>query len=139
MTTITSSVVEELMSKKVVTVESSSSAFDAARQIMNHDIGCVVVLGAKNEIAGLITKGDILREVVMKKLDPLKVSAEQVMSHPVITIGPRASLEDASKLMMENNLTKLPVTKGNELTGIITSTDIVRGSRPRKIANKDSI
>ncbi|MDG7001479.1 MAG: CBS domain-containing protein [Nitrososphaerota archaeon] len=134
-----SSTVENLMSTKVVTVESSSSAFDAAREIMNHDIGCVVVVGAKGEISGVITKGDILREVVMKKLDPVKVKAEQVMSHPVITIGPRATLEDASRLMMENNLTKLPVTRGKELAGIITSTDIVRGSRPRKISNKDAI
>lgn len=127
------------MSRKIVTVESSSSAFDAAREIMNHGIGCVLVVKAGNEISGVITKGDILREVVMKKLDPVKVTSEQIMSHPVISIGPRATLEDASKLMMENNVTKLPVLKGNELAGIITATDIVRGSRPRKIANKDSI
>jgi CBS domain-containing protein len=131
--------VEQLMSSRVVTVELSSSAFDAASKIMNHDIGCVVVTGEKGKIEGMITKGDILREVVMKKLDPQRVGSEEIMSHPVVTVGPKTPLLEASELMTKNNLTKLPVIDSGELVGIITSTDILRGSRPRKVGTKDAI
>ncbi|MGI0091663.1 MAG: CBS domain-containing protein [Nitrososphaerales archaeon] len=130
--------IENLMSGKVVTIDSSSSAFDAAREILDRDIGCVVVL-REGKVAGIVTKGDILREAVMKRLNPQQLKVESIMSQPVVTIDPKKTLSDASTLMSEENLTKLPVVNSNgELVGIITSTDIVRRNRPKRIA-KDLI
>lgn len=130
--------VEKLMSRKVVTVDASSSVFDATREIMDRDIGCVVVLKEK-KVVGIVTKGDILRETVMKRLDAQQLNIERMMTQPVLTIEPSRTLSDASNLMSQENLTKLPVVnKSGELVGIITSTDIVRRSRPAKIA-KDMI
>ena len=126
--------VEKLMSKKVVTVDVSSSVFDATREIMDRDIGCVVVL-KENKVVGIVTKGDILRETVMKRLDAQQLNIERTMTRPVLTIEPTSTLAEASNLMSQENLTKLPVvTKSGELVGIITSTDIVRRNQPTKIA-----
>lgn len=126
--------VENLMSKKVVTIEVSSSVFDATREIMDRDIGCVVVLKDK-KLVGIVTKGDILREAVMKRLDPSQLNIERIMTQPVLTIEPSKTLSDASVLMAQENLTKLPVVdKSGNLIGIITSSDIIRRSRPKKLA-----
>jgi CBS domain-containing protein len=126
--------VERIMSKKVVTIDISSSVFDAAREIMARDIGCVVVLKEK-KVVGVVTKGDVLREAVMKRLDPQQLNVERIMSQPVLTIEPTKTLADASRLMAEENLTKLPVVdKIGELVWIITSTDIIRRNQPRKMA-----
>jgi CBS domain-containing protein len=129
--------VEALMSRKVVTVESSSTAFDVAREMLDHDIGCVVVL-EKRKLAGIVTKSDIIREAVMKKLDPQKISVGTLMSRPVVTVNSNDTLFDAAAMMSKNNITKLPVINGEELVGIITSTDIVRRNQPKKLA-KDMI
>jgi CBS domain-containing protein len=130
--------VKMLMSERVVTIDASSSAFDAAREIMDRDIGCVVVLKEK-KVVGIVTKGDILREAVMKRLDPQQLNVERVMSHPVLTIEPTKTLEDASSLMSEEKLTKLPVVNNKgELVGIITSSDIMRRNRSKKLG-KDMI
>jgi len=126
--------VERIMSKRVVTIDVSSSVFDAAREIMGRDIGCVIVLKEK-KVVGVVTKGDILREAVMKRLDPQQLNVERIMSQPVLTIEPTKTLADASFLMSQENLTKLPVVdKKGELVGIITSTDIIRRNQPRKLA-----
>lgn len=126
--------VENLMSRKVVTIESTASVFDATREIMDRDIGCVLVLREK-KIAGIVTKGDILREAVMKRLDPSQLNIERIMTQPVLTIEPTKTLAEASALMSEENLTKLPVVdKSGSLVGIITSSDIMRRSRPKKLA-----
>lgn len=126
--------VEQLMSKRVVTVDVTSSVFDATREIMDRDIGCVVVLREK-KVVGIITKGDILREAVMKRLDPQQLNIERVMSQPVLTIEPTKTLAEASTLMAQENLTKLPVlSKNGDLVGIITSSDIIRRNQPRKLA-----
>ena len=129
--------VEDLMSKKVVSVDSTSTAFDVAREMLNHDIGCVIVLENK-KVIGIATKSDIIREAVMKRLDPQKITASSVMTKPVVTIEGGRSLSEASALMSKNNITKLPVIEKGELIGIITSTDLVRRTRPGKLA-KDMI
>jgi len=129
--------IEELMSRKVVTVETSSTAFDAAREMLDHDIGCIVVLDRK-KVDGIVTKSDIIREAVMKRLDPQKIAIETIMTKPAITIQNSSSLSEASELMSKHNITKLPVLEKGELVGIITSSDLVRRTRPKKLA-KDMI
>ncbi|MDG6904339.1 MAG: CBS domain-containing protein [Nitrososphaerota archaeon] len=130
--------VEKVMSERVVTVDATSSAYDAAREIIDRDIGCVVVLKDR-KIVGILTKGDILKEAVMKRLDPITVNVERIMSHPVLTIKLNSTLAEASALMSEENLTKLPVVdKAGELVGIITSSDIMRRNQPKRLA-KDTI
>jgi CBS domain-containing protein len=129
--------VESLMSKKVVAVESSATAFDVCRDMLDHDIGCIVVLERK-KLSGIVTKSDILREAVMKKLDPQKISVAELMTKPVITIDSRSTLSEASAMMSKHNITKLPVVSREELVGIITSTDLVRRNQPKKLA-KDMI
>jgi CBS domain-containing protein len=132
------SAVEKLMSKRVVTIDASSSAFDATREIMDRDIGCVVVLKGK-KIVGIVTKGDILREAVMKRLDTQQLNIERIMTQPVLTIEPTKTLAEASLLMAQENLSKLPVvSKNGDLVGIITSSDIIRRNQPKKLA-KDTI
>ncbi len=129
--------VEKLMSERVVTLDATSSAFDAAREIMDRDIGCVVVVKERKAV-GIITKGDILRETVMKRLDPTTLNVERIMSQPVLTIGPKNTLAEASDLMSTENLTKLPVVdKNDELIGIITSTDIIRRNQQKKMARDE--
>ena len=129
--------VEDLMSKKVVSVDSTSTAFDMAREMLNHDIGCVVVL-ENRKVIGIATKSDIIREAVIKRLDAQKITAKSVMTKPVVTIEAGNTLSDASAVMSKNNITKLPVIDRGELVGIITSTDLVRRTRPGKLA-KDMI
>jgi len=126
-----------VMSRKVVTVNSTSSAYDAVKEMMNHDIGCVLVVEGK-KVVGIVTKGDILREVVMKRLDPLVLGVKSVMSQPVVVIDSNESLTNASSLMSRMSISKLPVLEKDELAGIITSTDLVRRNQPKKLG-KDRI
>jgi CBS domain-containing protein len=129
--------VEELMSRKVVTVDAESTAFDVAREMLDHDIGCVLVMDGR-KVTGIATKSDVIREAVMKRLDPQKIRVQTVMSQPAITIQSSNSLSEASELMSKHNITKLPVLERGELVGIITSSDLVRRTRPKKLA-KDMI
>jgi len=122
------------MSKTVVTLDISNSAFDVVREMMNRDIGSVIVTQKGRGVVGVVTKGDILRETIMKKADPQKMKAEDVMSRPVVSIDPDATLQEASGLMSKNNVSKLPVISEGRLLGIVTSTDIIRKSGRKKIA-----
>jgi len=129
--------VEDLMSRKVVTADPESTAFDIAREMLDHDIGCVLVMDGR-KVSGIVTKSDVIREVVMKRLDPQKIRVQALMSKPAITIQSSDSLSETSELMSKHNITKLPVLEKGELVGIITSSDLVRRTRPKKFS-KDMI
>ncbi len=117
--------VADLMSRQVVCVDTTATVFQSVSKLIEHEVGCVLVIKGK-EVVGIVTKGDILRKAVLKGLDPSATPVEKVMSYDVATIEKYASIEEASRLMSERKVSKLPVLEDGKLVGIITSTDIIR-------------
>ena len=117
--------VKDYMSMSVLVVDESESVYDAANKMIKYNVGCILVMRNK-QVAGLLTKGDVIKRALLEQLDAKKVSAGVIMSKPVVTISPEASLEDAARLMVAKNVSKLPVMSEGALVGIITSTDILR-------------
>jgi CBS domain-containing protein len=75
---------------------------------------------------GIITERDIVRKIVSQEKDPRYTKASRVMSKPLISVGPEASLYDASSIMTKYNIRRLPITRDNILLGIVTATDLSR-------------
>lgn len=118
-------IVRDYMAHKVITVDVSESVFEATEKMIHNNVGCIVV--TKNgEIAGIVTKGDILKNSLLKLRDPVSTNVGSIMTSPFITIEADASLEDAANLMSEKQVSKLPVLSEGILVGIITSSDIMR-------------
>ena len=126
------------MSRLVITTEESTNGYNVVREMMNRDIGCIVVT-KDGDVVGIVTKGDILRETIMKKADPQKTLASEIMSRPVIEIDPEAAIEDASAVMARNNVSKLPVVKDGKLVGIVTYSDLIRRKARKALSKKDEI
>lgn len=118
--------VTDVMSYNLVTVKEGESALLAARRLVKRKVGSVLVINKEEQVVGIITKGDILREVLAKGLELKKVRASKVMTEPIVTIDYRATVEQASRLMLQKKVSKLPVLKDNNLFGIITATDVIR-------------
>ena len=117
--------VEDFMTHNVVTVGVNDSVYDATRKMVESNVGCIVAM-SNGEVMGIITKGDILRNSLLKLLDPKTTKVESVMTYPFVTIDSGASLEDAAELMSKRHVSKLPVLQDGLLVGIITATDIIR-------------
>jgi CBS domain-containing protein len=125
MTTVTLEI-RDYMTMRAMSVDISQSVYEAAQKMIQNEIGCVVVTKG-GDVAGIVTKGDIIKKSLLNLEDPKAVNVASVMSKPVICIGPDKALEEAARLMGENNVSKLPViTNDGVLIGIITSTDIIR-------------
>jgi CBS domain-containing protein len=119
--------VYSIMSKQVLTVQSQEPVSKAVAKLMGFNVGSIIVLDDKNgNLLGIITKGDVLRKVVLRGINPLTTPSKNVMSSPVITIRSTATIEEASKLMNEKKISKLAVVDEGRLVGIITSTDIIQ-------------
>jgi len=64
--------------------------------------------------------------VLELELLPASLTARNVMSTGLVTIGEEASLEEAARLMVKKRFKKLPVVRNGKIVGIITSMDLVR-------------
>ena len=116
--------VKEAMTKKVIVINPDTTIKDAAKIMSQYRVGSIVVL-EDEKLVGIITELDIIWKVVAGELDPKTTLVRDVMSKNVVTINADQTLEDATDVMVENKIKKLPVIEGNKIIGIITATDII--------------
>ncbi|HEY5620835.1 MAG TPA: CBS domain-containing protein [Candidatus Bathyarchaeia archaeon] len=117
--------VREIMTKKVQTINSRSKARKAAETMAGKNIGSLVVVeGSKPK--GVVTERDILDRVLAAGKDPEATTVADIMSTSLVQIRPDASLREAAETML-NTKNRLLVMEGDELVGIVTATDIVKG------------
>lgn len=121
--------VEDIMSRDVVTVETSQTIKNAARSMAKFGVSGLVVLHEGN-LVGILTERDILMRVVTSGINPENVHVSDVMSEPVIVVSPAMPLEKAVNIMFHEKIKKLPVVDRNEdhikLVGILSITDVAR-------------
>ncbi len=118
-----STFVNDVMTKNVVTVDKSLSLQQAAVSMKKSNVGCVIV--TDNGIPqGIVTERDFVN--VVADGIPLFTDIDVVMSSPLFTIDFEETIWEASEIMKEKGIHKLPVVKNGEIIGIITTTDIVR-------------
>jgi len=118
------SVVEEVMHKNVISIDSTLSVKDAATIMTDAKVGCLVVT-KNNAPVGILTERDLVRRVISAD-KPSSVLVSDVMSSPLIIAKPDYTLWELVQLMKTKSLHRIPVEKDNQLVGIVSSTDIVR-------------
>ena len=120
-------IVRDVMTPQVVTIEPTQSVKNAARRMTMFGISSLLVL-SKEGLKGIITEKDIISRVVCMGLEPSKVRVKEIMSEPVIVVGPDEPLEKAVELMLTQRIKKLPVLENDEgsyrLVGILSLLDV---------------
>lgn len=77
----------------------------------------------KDKILGMVSRSDVIEGLLEEKL-VRKGPVSELMSHPVVSIGPNATLSQAKELMKKTNVRRLVVTEGDSFRGIISTFDI---------------
>ncbi len=125
--------VKEVLTTKgseVVKLVVEESVLTAARVMNERGIGGVVVTEA-GKMVGIFTERDVLRRVVAEQRDPATTTLREVMTSPVMTCRPEATLEECIAFITAKRIRHLPVVGEEGLCGIITSGDIL-ASRMRE-------
>ena len=115
--------VRDVMITNIASLDSSSMIKDAAKLMEEKNIGCIIVT-QQNSPVGILTERDFVRRIASKE-KPLTSSLDEVMSSPLISIGPDETVWEAAESMKVNNIHKLPVIEESTVIGIITTTDLV--------------
>jgi|TARA_B110000240_G_scaffold112026_1_gene125831 arabinose-5-phosphate isomerase len=88
-------------------------------------LGAVVVLDDKNDIMGIITDGDLRRQLV-KSLDIAMVKAKEIMTKEPFVINSNLMAVEALKIMKSKKISHLIVEKNNKYYGVIHIQNIIK-------------
>lgn len=113
------------MSRPPVTASETDNAATVSKLMLKHDIGCVIVQDKSGTPTGIITERDIVQRVAAKNILSSDVKAVEVMSKPIVTIGPGASVNEAAKMMNQRKIRRLAVIESGKLVGVLTQKDIL--------------
>jgi CBS domain-containing protein len=111
--------VADLMVKNVLTVEPSDTIGEAAEKMNDGNVGAVVVVEDMVRIVGIVTERDLLRAVA-SRARAAEARVRQWMTPDPVTIGPELTIEQAAKIMFDNNFRHLPVVKDGRALGIVS-------------------
>ena len=130
-----------LMTERLKTIESSSTAQEASKKMRDNNISSLVVVDNKNnnKPIGIVTERDLVRKVCVNDANSSKMLIKNIMSSPLVTIDSRSSVEVAADIMSQNKVRHLLVVEENTDTtnsdnddyditrplGIITPSDFV--------------
>ena len=122
------------MSHPVITVQ-PGTPITKVHELMTHEKIQQTPVVKNGKLIGIISEKDILKAYpspvtslsvweITSLLEKIKV--KDVMVEKVLTVAEATPIEDAARLMVDNQVSSLPVMRGKELVGIITKSDLFR-------------
>jgi signal-transduction protein with cAMP-binding, CBS, and nucleotidyltransferase domain len=117
--------VKDIMSSPAVTVDENLLANKVAALMDKHDYGCIIVTTKDGKPLGIITERDLVVRVLAKNIKPDDIKAKKVMTTPLMTIEPDATIADAAKRMSRLDIRRLAVIYKGKLVGIVSGKDVL--------------
>ena len=136
--------VEDVMTRKVVTARMDSGIHDVSALLSENRISGLPVVDEGNHVVGVVSEADLLSMAGMEKGHSFKDIVKhilgepvprrkqgsrvgEIMSSPALTTRPEADIRDVAKILESKGIKRLPVVdEGNKLVGIVSRGDIVR-------------
>jgi CBS domain-containing protein len=117
-------VTEVMTESPVDTIERGLTVAIAARMMKERARGSLIVVDDRKPI-GIITERDLVRRIIAEDKS-IATKVGDIMSEPLISVGPEATVSSAANVMYKNGIRRLPVIEEGRLLGIVTSTDLAR-------------
>jgi CBS domain-containing protein len=115
---------EIVKDRKVYSVESTRTVLEAARYMMEHNVGAVPVLRS-GELTGILSERDIMNRVVAVGRTPGTTAVSEVMTANPRAVSADESIEECLFIMREFGFRHLPIVDGKELKGLVSLRDIL--------------
>lgn len=134
--------VEDVMTRKPVTIAPGATLAEAERIFEKRDFNGLPVVGAGRELVGFLTKLDVLRafrfteeHVFPPYTELMRQPVSSVMSRDVLTVTPRAPLTRVLQKMLDSRSKSFPVVDGGRLVGVVAREDLL-GALRRGVAGE---
>lgn len=114
--------VRSLMAWPVATVASEATLDEVAEALAADEVGALCVI-ENDGLAGIISERDVVTHLAAGA-DPAHLTAGEVMSTDLVTVGPDESVLAAGQRMLDSQVRHLPVLDGGLVAGIVSIRDL---------------
>ena len=115
--------VKEIMTRDVISISPKFSIRESVDLMTENGIGSLPIVDKEDKLVGIVTERDFALALAGSLTNE---TVGDIMIKDVITTTPGTPIESCSKIMVRNNLRRIPVVEEEKLIGIVTSTDILR-------------
>jgi CBS domain-containing protein len=120
--------VQQLLDAKgsaIYSVGPEDPVLEAIRLMADRHVGALLVLKG-DELAGIVSERDYARKVILLGRSSSATPVWQIMSSPVHTVTPDASVDECMRLMTEQRVRHLPVVARGHVVGVVSIGDLVK-------------
>ena len=116
-----------LESKKsaLYTIGPDAPVLEAVRAMAAHGVGALLVMSGTT-LKGIVSERDYARKVVLHGRASADTPVSQIMSSPVLTVPPEATVQHCMVLMTERRIRHLPVVEDGRVIGVVSIGDLVK-------------
>ena len=97
----------------------------AIRLMAEHYVGALLVMRGE-ELVGIVSERDYARKVILKGRASGDTPVRDIMTAPVITIGPSDTVETCMRLCTDSRVRHLPVVENGRVVGVVSIGDLVK-------------
>jgi CBS domain-containing protein len=109
---------------QIWSVPPEATVFDAIKLMADKNIGALMVMNGQH-LVGVFSERDYTRKIALKGKSSKDTPVREVVSTPVISVPPGATVEECMRTMTEHRVRHLPVLDGEKLLGVVSIGDLV--------------
>ena len=110
---------------QIWSVDPDESVFQAISLMADKGIGSLVVI-ADDKLVGIISERDYARKVVLQGKSSKETKVRDIMTSPVVSVGPNHTVDDCMRIVTHKRIRHLPVVQGEQVIGVVSIGDLVR-------------
>lgn len=118
------STVRNAMKSGIKKVPHTATIKQVAAKMKSDKVGSLFV-EKKKELVGIVTETDVIRRAVATGANLGKVTAEKIMSAPIVSIESGRTVNDASDMMGDMGVRHLGVTENGKIVGVVSVRDLL--------------
>lgn len=120
--------VQEIMRDAFVILDGLSTVAEAMQAAIDKRAEVIVVKKRDQfDEYGIVLLSDIAKQVIAKDKAPGRINLYEIMAKPMISVHPNMDVRYCARLFENLGLGKAPILDGDEVVGMVSYTDIVKG------------
>lgn len=121
----------EQKGRSLFRVDADASVLDAVKAMVDANVGSLLVV-VDGAIDGIVTERDYLRRIALEGRDERATTVREIMSSPLVVVGPGTTVDECRALMTNLRIRHLPVVEDGAVAAMISIGDLVKHETARK-------